>query len=181
MSTSEIDDIALLNAWRAGDMKAFDRLYQRFRQPLFLFLMRRGHGQAEAEELFQDCWMKVIDHSNRFDGEHFKAWLYTVARNLSTDRMRKHQPELLGDSDSGHGLTNEVSTERVREGEDCIELVRSSVAALPIEQRDVFLLQHEAGLSLQQIADLMAVGRETIKSRVRYAMDKLKQLLADCI
>lgn len=181
MSADEFDDIGLLNAWRDGDMKAFDRLYQHFRQPLFLFLMRRGHAQAEAEELFQDCWMKVINHSGGFEGEHFKAWLYTVARNLSTDRMRKHQPELLGDNDPDHGPVSEFSTERVREGEDCIELVKSSVAGLPLEQRDVFLLQHEAGLSLQQIADLMAVGRETIKSRLRYAMDKLKQLLADCL
>ena len=181
MPTDECDDIALLNAWRHGDMNAFDCLYQRFRQPLFLFLMRRGHAQAEAEELFQDCWMKVINHSGNFKGEHFKAWLYTIARNLSTDQMRKNQPESLEDSNVEHRMASDFSTERVQEGEDCIELVRSSIAVLPLEQRDVFLLQHEAGLTLQQIADLMAVGRETIKSRVRYAMDKLKQLLADCL
>ena len=181
MTADETDDIALLDAWRNGDMKAFDKLYQRFRQPLFLFLMRRGHAQTEAEELFQECWMKVIDHRANFVGEHFKAWLYTVARNLSTDRLRKHRPELLGDRDPESGLASEFSTERIQEGEDCIELVKASVAALPMEQRDVFLLQHEAGLTLQQIADLMEVGRETIKSRVRYAMDKLKQLLADCL
>ena len=88
--------------------------------------------------------------------------------------MRKHHPEQLNDSD--HAAGKSFSTERIQEGIDCVELIKQSVAALPVDQRDVFLLQNEADLSLQQIADLMSVGRETIKSRVRYAMASLRQI-----
>jgi RNA polymerase sigma-70 factor (ECF subfamily) len=180
-SAETTDDTDLLQAWRNGNMSAFDRLYQHYRQPLFLFLLRRGHQQAEAEEIFHDCWMRVIHHQEGFSGVHFKAWLYTIARNLSTDSMRKHRPEQLDESGPGSEAVDVFSAQRVQESLDCVELMKDSVAALPIEQRDVFLLQHEAGLTLQQIAELMAVGRETIKSRIRYAMKQLRQLMADCL
>ena len=178
-SKDTMGDLELFNSWRGGDMQAFDLLYARYRQSLFIFLLRRGHTQAEAEEIFHDCWMRVINKQGSFSGDHFKAWMFTVARNLSTDHMRKFSPQQLSESDENHVTT--FSTERVQEAIDCIELIKQSVSSLPLEQRDVFLLQHETGLSLQQIADLMAVGRETIKSRIRYAMDKLREMMAECL
>lgn len=172
-------DLELFDAWRNGDVGSFDQLYQRYRQPLFVFLIRRGHQQTEAEEIFHDCWMRVINNEGNFSGNHFKAWLFTIARNLSTDYLRKLRPEQLSEADEN--AASNLSTERVLEAVDCVQLVKKSLAVLPMEQRDVFLLQHEAGLSLQQIADLMAVGRETIKSRIRYAMDTLRELMAECL
>ena len=173
------EDLELFDSWRGGDMNSFDQLYQRYRQSLFIFLTRRGHSQAEAEEIFHDCWMRVINKQGSFSGDHFKAWLFTIARNLSTDHMRKFRPDPL--NESAEDSIASFSTERVQEAVDCLQLIKQSVASLPMEQRDVFLLQHEAGLSLQQIADLMRVGRETIKSRIRYAMDKLRDLMAECL
>ncbi len=178
---SDIDDLQLLQDFRAGDLQAFEHLYQRYRQSLFLFLMRRGHRQVEAEELFHDCWLRVIDHQQGFTGNQFRAWLYTIARNLSIDAMRKQQPQALDESTAESPALQSPSTQQVTEGVDCVELIKRSVAELPLEQRDVFLLQHEAGLSLPQIADIMQLGRETVKSRVRYAMQKLRQLMADCL
>jgi RNA polymerase sigma-70 factor (ECF subfamily) len=181
MAHTEQSDESLHAAYCAGDMAAFDSLYARYRQPLYLFLLRRGHTESNAEDIFHDCWMKVIDHRDRFDGHHFRAWVYSVARNLSIDVFRKESLREVSEFDENHSPDVHLSAQKVQEGMDCIKLIKSSVAELPVAQRDVFLLQQEGGLSLQQIADLMSVGRETIKSRLRYAMNQLKQLMAECL
>lgn len=181
MSNTDESDEALHAAYCSGDMAAFDALYARYRQPLYLFLLRRGHSESTAEDIFHDCWMKVIDYREQFDGSHFRAWVYTLARNLSTDVFRKEGLRNASEFDENCNPNVHFSTQRIVEDMDCIELIKSSVAVLPVEQRDVFLLQQEGGLSLQQIAELMTVGRETIKSRLRYAMNHLKQLMEDCL
>lgn len=180
MNTQTVDELDYA-AYRTGDMAAFDRLYARYRQPLYLFLLRRGHTEASAEDVFHDCWLRVIDRGSAFDGTNFRAWLYAITRNLSIDSFRRQQKQAEQGYDDELGLVNHFSTQTVQEGLDCIELIKSSLAILPAEQRDVFLLKEEAGLSLQQIADMMAVGRETIKSRIRYAMKQLKQLMGECL
>lgn len=181
MTVSGHTDESLHAAYCSGDMAAFDALYARYRRPLYLFLLRRGHAETTAEDIFHDCWMKVINHRDEFDGNNFRAWVYTLARNLSTDVFRSETLRSTSSFDENSNPNTHVSTQQVQEGVDCIELIKSSVAVLPMEQRDVFLLQQEAGLSLQQIAELMAVGRETIKSRLRYAMNQLKHLMAECL
>ena len=182
MTDNDSSDENLFLAYRQhGDIAAFDALYQRYRQPLYRFLLRRGHSEANAEDLFHDCWMRVIDHHQHFDGDHFRAWLYRIARNLSIDAFRRASIRSADSFDEQLSEQQHPSAERQQQGVDCIELVKSSVSRLPLEQRDVFLLKEEAGLSLQQIAELMAVGRETIKSRMRYAMSQLRKQMADCL
>ncbi len=181
MKEQHITDESLFATYRKGDMTAFEQLYARYRQPLYLYLLRLGHAEATAEDIFHDCWLRIIDQHAQFDGNHFKAWVYTVARNLSTDTFRKAQIRRIDDQQNPGDQPGMISTERQQEGEDCIELIKNSVAALPIEQRDVFLLKEEAGLSLQQIANVMAVGRETIKSRIRYAMSQLRVMMEECL
>jgi len=181
MNGQLLSDESLFTSYRTGDMDAFEQLYGRYRQPLYLYLLRLGHTQATAEDIFHDCWIRIIDAHYQFDGENFKAWLYTVARNLSTDTFRKANIRRVDATQDVETARTTVSAQRQQEGEDCIELIKTSVAALPIEQRDVFLLKEEAGLSLQQIADIMAVGRETIKSRIRYAMQQLKLMMEECL
>ncbi len=181
MKQSPLSDEDLYAAYRGGDMAAFDQLYSRYRQPLYLFLLRRGHTETVAEDVFHDCWMRVIDRAKSFEGDNFRAWVYTVIRNLSTDSFRKANIQLSEEYDEESGINSHFSTEKIQQDIDCIELIKSSVSTLPVEQRDVFLLKEEAGLSLQQIADVMVVGRETIKSRIRYAMSQLKKLMAECL
>ena len=177
----EPTDESLYAAYRRGDMAAFDCLYARYRQPLYLFLLRRGHTEAISEDVFHDGWLRVIDSTSSFDGVNFRAWIYAVTRNLSTDHFRKQKNHAEQGYDDEAGLRSHCSTQAVQEAVDCVALIKASLGLLAVEQRDVFLLKEEAGLSLQQIADVMAVGRETIKSRLRYAMNQLKQLMAECL
>lgn len=182
--TQTTSDEGLLQAYRQGDMSAFDLLYQRYRQPLFIFLSRRGHTPGQTEDLFHDCWIKVINHqASDFSLEGFKPWLYTIARNASIDLFRKMSIRPIDDTASNNLeiIDHPIATDQIAEGEDCLKLMKSAVVALPSEQKDAFLLHHEGNLSLQEIADMLQVGKETVKSRLRYGMKRLKQLLEDCL
>ena len=181
MSKQIISDEQLFAAYHAGDMAAFESLYTRYRQPMYLYLLRRGLPKNSAEDVYHDTWIKVLAQT-KFSHNNFKAWLYTVMRNLSIDVQRKMSLRVVEEFDeSTQDQLTHVSAQKQYEDNDCLELMSSSIALLPFDQRDAFLLQHEAGLSLQQIADVMHTGKETIKSRLRYAMTSLKTWLAECL
>ncbi len=176
-----MNDEQLFAAYHTGDMAAFESLYARYRQPMYLFLLRRGLTESSAEDVYHDTWLKVLEQT-QFKHNNFKAWLYTVMRNLSIDALRKSSIRAVDEFDeSVHQQLTHVSAQKQSEDNDCLDLMTHSITQLPFDQRDAFLLQHEAGLSLQQIADVMSTGKETIKSRLRYAMTSLKQWLAECL
>ncbi len=181
MTQQQHTDEQLLAAYHAGDMAAFESLYARYRQSMYLFLRRRGLSESSAEDVYHDTWIKVLEHT-QFKHNNFKAWLYTVMRNLSIDALRKSTIRAVDEFDEAvHTDQNHVSAQKQNEDSDCLNLMTHSITQLPFEQRDAFLLQHEAGLSLQQIAEVMSTGKETIKSRLRYAMKSLKQWLDECL
>ena len=178
---TELSDEQLFSAYHTGDMAAFESLYARYRQSMYLFLLRRGLNESSAEDVYHDTWIKVLEQT-QFKHNNFKAWLYTVMRNLSIDALRKSSIRVVEEFDeSVHDEQSHVSAQKQTEDNDCLDLMTTSITQLPFEQRDAFLLQHEAGLSLQQIAEVMSTGKETIKSRLRYAMNSLKQWLEECL
>lgn len=182
MSQSDDSDEVLYAAYRAGDMAAFDTLYARYRQTLYLFLLRRGLSESQAQDAFHDCWMKLIGEQQYFDGVQFRAWIFRVARNMSIDYFRRTSVRNITAEDiPAEQQPYTISSETILQDRDCLQLLKNSIGLLPMEQRDAFLLKQEAGLSLHQIAEVMSVGRETIKSRLRYAMQQLKKMLEDCL
>jgi RNA polymerase sigma-70 factor, ECF subfamily len=182
MSQADDSDEILYAAYRRGDMKAFDILYNRYQQTLYLFLLRRGLPESQAQDAFHDCWMRLIGEQQHFDGMQFRAWIFRVARNMSIDYFRRSAVRnTVSEDEAVDKQSHSLSSETIVHDRDCLNLLKHSIAQLPYEQRDAFLLQQEAGLSLQQIAEVMSVGRETIKSRLRYAMQQLKQMLEDCL
>jgi RNA polymerase sigma factor (sigma-70 family) len=178
----ERSDEALMLAWAAGEAEAFEPLYARHRAPLFRFLLRQVRVQATAEELFQDVWQRVVASRKRYRPDaRFATWLYQVASNRLTDHWRaaSHRPSatdedtarLEREADPGspdHALS--VFEERRR--------LQRALEDLPPEQREALLLRLEQELSLEEIAAITGAGRETVKSRLRYAMDKLKARLS---
>lgn len=164
-------------AYQAGDAAAFDHLYAKHRGALFRFLLRGCSNRAQAEEMFQDTWMKVIKASRSYQpSAKFTTWLYHIAHNRLIDDYRKQRPqdelddELL---DEAHG------PERLALDDEQATRLRRGIARLPLEQRTAILLQEERGLTLDEIATVTGVGRETVKSRLRYALNKLRGELAD--
>jgi RNA polymerase sigma-70 factor (ECF subfamily) len=178
----EATDEQLLEGFRSGDSGAFERLYARYRQPLYRFLLHMCGSSADADELFQDLWMRVIHASDSFRGGSFKAWLFRIARNLQIDlQRRRHLRPVANGSDLDRIRTQDAGPERRVQEEDCARRLLRAIAALPVEQREAFLLKQETDMRLDAIATLVNVGRETIKSRLRYAMKHLRTTLEDCL
>jgi len=176
------DDTELMLAYASGDARAFETLYARHRGPVFRYLNRQVRDRETASELFQETWMRVVAARARYEPRaRFQTFLYRIARNCCIDHARRAalRPSVAGldidenifstslESDPAHAIERTEATQHYRQALD----------ALPAEQRDVFLLYEESGLSLEDIAQVTGIGTETSKSRLRYAVAKLHALL----
>ncbi len=177
-----ITDEALFGAYRQGDAAAFELLYRRYRQSLYLYLLRTCVSSADADELYQDTWSRVISAAKPFSEGSFKAYLFRIARNLQIDRFRRERLQLVNDEEAVRSQPDrQPSPEHRLQVDDCGERLKRELAGLPGEQREAFLLKEEGGFTLEQIAALVDAGRETVKSRLRYALKQLRKMLEDCV
>ncbi len=177
-------DESLMLRYQSGDAGAFDLLYARHRGGLFRFITRQCHSPAHAEELFQEVWMSLIQARDRYRVEaQFRTWLFTIAHNKLMDYFRRHrhaEVKLFEREDGEEPLLNLVVGSRVDEpevkamsGEQGAAILRA-LAALPAPQREAFLLYEEGGLTIDEIAAAAGISFEAAKSRLRYALAKLR-------
>lgn len=175
-------DEDLMERYASGDAAAFEALFERHRGRLFRFLLHSTNDESAAEDLFQEVFVKIVRARENFTRSgSFKSWLYAIARNALVDRHRRRgvRPDQSVESrelDEGkHGRSAASSPEvhllRRR--------IREAVASIPREQREVFLLREQAGMDFQQIANIVGCGVPTAKSRMRYALERLRRLLTD--
>lgn len=183
-------DERLLSAYREGDAEAFETLLARYRRPLFNVILRSVRDRGRAEEIYQDVWMKVIERSGDFRGDaKFSTWLYTIARNQCIDHQRKmrfrgHASLEAAQGETGTSLGDRMpnpgpSTETLAAGRLMRERITEAVRQLPEEQREVFLLRHLQGMAFAEIAEVVGIPANTVKSRMRYALERLQRALRD--
>jgi RNA polymerase sigma-70 factor (ECF subfamily) len=187
--TDAESDEALMLAYRGGDAGAFDRLYARHKGPVYRYFRR--HAADAADELAQDVWMRVIHARAGYDVRaKLTTWLYTIAHNRLMDHFRasgrraEHiAPIAAEDEDEPDMLERQphpdAPPERLMERREAAARILAALDALPDAQREAFVLQQEGGLSVEEIATATGVNRETAKSRLRYALAKLRAALAD--
>jgi RNA polymerase sigma-70 factor (ECF subfamily) len=181
-------DEALMLRYASGDPAAFQTLYERHRGGLYRYFLRQSN-QSVAEELFQDVWMRVVQSRKRYRPKAlFKTWLYTLARNRLFDHYRRAATGPVLNAGSGDDVDESnmpdatPGPQRLLDLRDCLEQLLQLVSGLPNVQRQTFLLRHEAGMSLAEIAETMSTRAETAKSRLRYAMDRLRAAIAqECL
>jgi RNA polymerase sigma-70 factor (ECF subfamily) len=173
-------------AYAGGDAGAFDRLYARHRGPLYRLVLRSVKSSAEAEELYQEIWIKVIEARDRYVvSAKFTTWLYTVAHHRLIDYWRKRGLAIVPvENEDGETVVEGKAgpfdePERVAEARQTLAAFQEALAALPPAQREAFLLHHEGELSVAEIAAATGTNEEAAKSRLRYAMDKLRKALGD--
>ncbi|MBD9442054.1 RNA polymerase sigma factor [Pseudomonas sp. PDM04] len=181
---SALSDEALLARYRAGDGPAFEILYARHRQGLYRFLLGLSGKTELAEEVYQDTWLSLIRSTSQPQGRaNFRTWLYQIARNRLIDQWRKHGiHNPLHDSydEQLHAVGDEApNPEQLLNLSRDHQRLATALHTLPTDQREVFLLRAHGELDLPQIATLTETPLETVKSRLRYAQQKLRRLLAE--
>jgi RNA polymerase sigma-70 factor, ECF subfamily len=178
------DDVKLMLAYAHGELSAFDALYARHRGTLYRFLLRTTRDARLAEELFQETWSRVIAARTRYTPQaKFSTWLLQIAHNLLIDSHRRKRPMATGE-DAEHALAN-LATPELEQPEHVLSeferrrRLQRAIEELPDEQRTAVMLRLENDLSVEEIAQVTGVGRETAKSRLRYAMNRLREQLAE--
>ena len=183
-------DDELMAAFIVGDTAAMETLFLRYRQSVYSWLLRMTGDAAEAEDIYQDVWLKVIRHAADYRSGSFRAWLWQIVRNKATDRMRKMSPSLILDSPisaEGEGeetIVDQLSDDRAADALMQIEeverqrVVCEAIEALPMAQREVVLLRINGELSFKEIADMLAAPMSTVLARMHKAVKSLKDTLA---
>jgi RNA polymerase sigma-70 factor (ECF subfamily) len=170
------EDCALMLRYKDGDVAAFETLYRRHNDALYRYLLRLCRHPENADDIFQEVWGKIIKAADRYrPTAKFTTYLYRVAHNCFIDYLRRNKRHThVGDFDPdcqpNPAELPEISAERSL----ARERLQVALQDLPDEQRDVFLLHEEAGLNLDEISAVTGSNRETSKSRLRYAMNKLR-------
>jgi len=195
MATGQGDatDEMLMVRYQRGDRQAFAHLVRRHQRPVYNFCLRQLRQPNLAEDVTQDVFLKLVQNAAEFKHEaRFATWLYTIARNLCIDQIRKaahrRHPSLDAPLESGTSRTlgdnvpdhhPKASAERATVSSQMFSSIVQAVESLPEEQREVFLLREVGNLPFKDIADVTGVPENTVKSRMRYALDRLKNALSD--
>jgi RNA polymerase sigma-70 factor (ECF subfamily) len=172
---------------RRGDLDALSTLVSRYQNRLYRFLLRLVRDRSEAEDLFQQTWVHVAEKISRFDpSRNFDAWLFTVARNLAIDHLRRIRPSSLDqpvseDESQGTALDRLVTKdpaplERVLENERASRL-GTALDELPIVYREVMTLRFEEEMKIEEIAQVLSIPLSTVKSRLRRSLEQMRRSL----
>ena len=187
-------DEALMAAFQQGDANAFALLLSRHEKPLWNFVRRFVGDASAAEDLLQEAFMRVIGSASTWQPQaKFSTWLYTIARNLCTDHARRRELRHAMSLDGHAGRTEDAEgsgpllLDRLRGAEQGAERalldreiaarVDQALARLPLEQREVFLMREAMDLSFAEIAVAVGASLPTVKSRMRYALERLRVAL----
>jgi RNA polymerase sigma-70 factor, ECF subfamily len=189
MSLSQESDENLMLRFGRGEAAAFEFLYQRHESRVFRYLHRNVRNEASANDLMQEVWFAVVRGAANYQpSAKFTTWLFTIAHNRMVDMIRaNHRLQSLDAGDDADpeaaSLLDRLEVDRnleppaqVQSQHEAAALL-AAVAQLPAEQRSAFLLQAEGELSVEEIAEATGSNFETVKSRLRYARAKLRQLL----
>jgi RNA polymerase sigma-70 factor (ECF subfamily) len=178
------DDGALMLRYRDGDMRAFEILYTRHKGALYRYLQRICRNREACNDLFQETWSKVVTNRQRYEVRaQFTTYLFHIAHNCAIDYFRRAERQHIGRTDDVSELQERLpSAETDRPDSQLSEAqlqaaFKQALQELPEEQRNVFVLREETGLTLEEIGALTGVTMETAKSRLRYALGKLRSAL----
>jgi RNA polymerase sigma-70 factor (ECF subfamily) len=182
-----------MTRFQSGERAAFTLLVRRHQASLYNFALRQIGNGSGAEEVVQEAFVRVVQNASEFrHSARFTSWLYTIARNLCIDAIRRRalrrHPSLdepqRADEAAGPTLGDRTpdasaSVERAVSSGEIRERVLSAIAELPDDQREVFLLREVSNLPFKEIAEIVGAPENTVKSRMRYALERLQAALVD--
>jgi RNA polymerase sigma-70 factor (ECF subfamily) len=182
----EQDDAKLLSAYRKGDSEALGVLVEKYKRPLFGFILRFSERREDADEVFQEVWVRAIKNMSRYRQKNLLSWLFRIAHNLMIDRVRRRKFILSLDtpvSEDGVPLGEQIADaglgpDGATDGRELGLRIEAAASRLPLEQREVFWLRMQADLSFKEIAKIQKCSINTALARMQYAVSKLRKDLA---
>ncbi|MES2325016.1 MAG: sigma-70 family RNA polymerase sigma factor [Pseudomonadota bacterium] len=186
MPTTTPDEELMLR-YREGDLTAFEELYGRHRLGLYRFIAWRSPRADWVDEIVQDSWANLHHARARYKPDAtFRTYLYQIARNRLLDLLRQQQHLLAAELGTGtdgrdvfdvlaDGAQDVVTPETALADKQRNDSLHLALASLPAEQKEALVLQQFSGLSLDEISVVVAAPVETVKSRLRYAMRRLRE------
>lgn len=178
-------DADLLAAYVKGHVACLDFLVGRYRQALFSWFLGMTGSRSDAEDLFQEVWIRIIRNADRYKDVSFRAWMWQIARNLLIDFRRKRKPDLsLDDVEDEEDqplletlIAPDASPREIVERTDLARRAMQAVGKLPAVQREVFLMRTQGDLSFNEIAKVLKIPLNTALGRMHDATTRLRQLL----
>lgn len=187
----DASDEMLMIRYQRGDRQAFASLLRRHNQRLYNFALRQVRDTGQAEDIVQDAFLRVVQNASEFKHEaRFSTWLYAIARNLCVDQLRKkshrrHASLNQGKDPGSEPIENQVAdshprsdAERAACSSEMLDSILRAVDGLPDDQREVFLLREIGQLRFVDIAQVTGAAENTVKSRMRYALERLREALS---
>jgi len=175
------EDTALVLRARGGDLTAFEALYAKYKNQVYHTAMGLVRDPAAAEEILQDCFLRVHSNLGKLDGERGLApWLHRVTVNLCYTYLARHkrQTESLDDLAEVLPCSPAMAPERNLLRTELNSAIRDGIDSLDFAQRTVVVLYYMQGLSVEEIADTLRCPVGTVKSRLFYARDTLRARLS---
>jgi RNA polymerase sigma-70 factor, ECF subfamily len=195
VAREEVTDEALMLRYQGGDRAAFAALVKRHKTAVYNFVLRQVRDRGVAEDLTQDVFVRVVQSAADFrHSARFSTWVYTIARNLCIDQLRKAQlrrhPSLdqpgAGSAEDGPTLGERTAdphpdraVDRAVIGGELGRRIQIAVEELPDDQREVFLLREVGNVPFKDISTMIGIPENTVKSRMRYALERLQKALME--
>ncbi len=187
MDKSDTDSI---NAYLGGDANALEPLVEKYKRPLYSFILKMTEGREDADEIFQETWFRALKNIHKFQHKNFLNWLFRIAHNLVIDRARRNkknvsmQSAVGGGDDDGATLEDRLAAPGITPAEEAGgnslgKRIEAAVETLSPDQKEVFLLRMYGNTSFKEIAKLQKCSINTCLARMQYALGKLRSILKD--
>jgi len=182
-------DIECINAYLGGDANALEPMVEKYKRPLYSFILKMTEGREDADEIFQETWFRALKNVHKFKHKNFLNWLFRIAHNLVIDRARRNKKNVslqssMGGEDGDHTLEDHLAAPGISPAEEAGgtalgKQIEEAVETLSPEQKEVFLLRMYGNVSFKEIAKLQKCSINTCLARMQYALGKLRSILKE--
>ncbi len=180
-----VTDAELIKAYKKGDTQALEKIMEKYKTPIYSYLLKMVGSRDSANDLFQEIFLKFIKNIQSYNEEKkFANWIYTVAHNTVMDSFRKNKNRYIESLDQIKGedfksvaetiASKDLSPENILIKTEISGKIEKAFEILSDEQREVFIMRHYWGLSFKEIAEILKVPIGTALARMSRALGKLK-------
>ena len=182
-------DIDCINAYLGGDANALEPLVEKYKRPLYSFILKMTEGRGDTDEIFQETWFRALKNIHKFKHKNFLNWLFRISHNLVIDRARRNKRNISMQTPSGGNDGEQTLEDRLVApgitpaeevgGNQLGKRIHAAVETLSPEQKEVFLLRMYGNISFKELAKIQSCSINTCLARMQYALTKLRSILKE--